>query len=343
MKVALIGLSLVALVGVGYTLAKAGSLMFSWGQVERVSLGQEPAELGGASDENPAQAAGDEVVTVEASAPPQVMALIGTDTREGLDDLEDFGSFDTQNADVILLAIRHDEDLTLLSVPRDLYVEDSCDGGMHKIAESYLGCDGGAGLASVVGELEELTGLDIPHAAAIDFAGFQAVVDELGGYEICTDHALRDTKSGLDLDAGCTVADGETTLMWLRSRHTERLEDGTWRTEPGVSDLTRNERQREFLLDMFDQVTTGARPDTMIDLVGSVVPFLTIDDGLSLQDLASWGWELRSADLETAAIPVEFSTADSGASILVPTVDVPDYIASLDTDGTATLSLGGRS
>lgn len=341
MKVALVALSFVALVALGYTLARAGSLMFSWGEVERVSLDQGPADV--ADDRDGAtQAAADDGVTIERSEPPEVMALVGTDTRDGLDDLEDFGAFETDNADVILLAIRHDEDLTLLSVPRDLYVEDSCHGGMHKIAESYLGCAGGPGLASVVGELETLTGLDIPHAAAIDFAGFQEVVDQLGGYEICSDVAMRDTKSGLDLAAGCTVADGETTLRWLRSRHTQYLEEGTWRTEPGVTDLTRNERQREFLLDMFDQVTTGARPDTMVGLVGSVVPFLTIDDGLSLQDLAAWGWELRSANLETAAIPVEFSTADSGASILVPTVDVPDYVAALDAGGSATLSLGGR-
>src|SRR5690606_41996551 len=73
-------------------------------------------------------------------------------------------------------------------------------------------------LAVLAAELERLTGVAIGHAAAVDLAGFPAVVDELGGYEICVDYPLRDLKSGLELDEGCTVADGRS------EEHTSELQ-----------------------------------------------------------------------------------------------------------------------
>jgi LCP family protein required for cell wall assembly len=331
LRVVLAALAVLAVVAVGYGLASAGSLAMAWGAVERVSLEQMPVgkdessgsdEPGSAQDQNPA-------ALRASAAPPTVVALVGTDSRSGLDDLDDFGDFDTANADVILLAIRTGDEWTLLSIPRDLYVDDLCDGGLHKIGEAFQGCENISGLSMVVAELERATGLDIAHAAAVDLAGFQQVVDILGGYELCTEVPLRDQKSGLDMGAGCTLADGEQTLQWLRSRHTQEQVEGVWRTADSVSDLTRNQRQRQFLLDMFERVTAGASPDTMLDLVNDVAPFVTIDDRLSLTNVAAWGWQLRSTGLETAEIPVEFAATAEGASVLVPTVDVRQFIADL--------------
>jgi LCP family protein required for cell wall assembly len=325
-------LIVIALTAGGYGLAAAGSLAMAWGAVDRVSLEEMPVDKDPSAEEAAGSPAAEGSAELRASkAPPTVIALVGTDSRSGLDDLDDFGDFETANADVILLAIRTGEEWTLLSIPRDLYVEDLCDGGRHKIAEAYQGCENISGLSMVVSELERTTGLDIAHAAAVDLAGFQKVVDILGGYELCTELPLRDSKSGLDIAAGCTLADGEQTLQWLRSRYTQEQVDGTWRTAESVSDLTRNQRQRQFLLDMFDRVTEGASPDTMLELVNDVAPFVTIDDRLSLTDVAAWGWELRSAGLDTAEIPVEFDATPEGASVLVPTVDVRDFIDELTT------------
>ncbi len=321
--------AVIVAVAVGYGLATAGSLALAWGTVDRVSLDVAPVGKDEVSAMGPGSSEDDASTPRASTAPPTVVALVGTDSRSGLDDLEDFGSFETSNADVIMLAIRTGDEWTLLSIPRDLYVADLCDGAEHKIGEAFQGCESVSGLAMVVIELERLTGLDIGHAAAVDLAGFQQVVDVLGGYEVCTEVPLRDSKSGLDIGAGCTFADGEETLQWLRSRHTEEQVEGVWRPADSVSDLTRNQRQRQFLLDMFDRVTEGASPDTLLDLVNDVAPFVTIDDRLSLTDVAAWGWELRSAGLDTAEIPVDFGATPAGASVLVPTVDVRQFIEEL--------------
>jgi LCP family protein required for cell wall assembly len=263
------------------------------------------------------------------SPPPSVVAFVGSDSREGLDDLDDFGTFDGQRADVIMLAIRREADIGLLSIPRDLYVEDTCDGGRHRIADAFQGCDDRNGLASLVADLETLTGLNIDHAVAVDLAGFQEVVDAIGGYEICTDHALRDEESGLNLDTGCTVADGETTLQWLRSRQTERQVDGTWEVVPGVSDLERNERQRQFLIDMLHRQSARSGPTAILATLRSVAPYLTIDETLSLSDAVGWVWDFRTSEVRTAELPVTADTTSGGAYVLTPTVDVPDFVSGI--------------
>lgn len=267
----------------------------------------------------------------QVSTPPEAMLLVGSDSRSGIDDLDDFGSFAGQRADVIILAIREDDDVTLLSVPRDLYVQDSCAGGRHRINAALAGCGDRHGLAVLAAELEGLTGLPVEHAVAVDLAGFPAVVDELGGSEICTEYPLRDLKSGLELDEGCTVADGETVLQWLRSRYTQRLVDGEWEYVPGVSDLTRNERQRSFLLSMFDRLTRTSGLGEIRRVVQSVAPHLTIDDELAIRDLASWLWDFRGAEVEAESIPVAAETTSGGASVLVPTVDVEEFAASINS------------
>lgn len=267
----------------------------------------------------------------DAAPTPSVMALVGSDSRVGLEDSDDFGDFPGRRADVIVIAIREGNHLSLLSVPRDLYVEDLCTGGKHRIGEALRGCDDTGGFAHLVSELEHVTGLDIEHLAAVDLAGFEDVVDAVGGYEICTNHRLRDRKSGLQLQAGCTLGDGETTLQWLRSRYTERRIAGTWEKVPAVSDLSRNTRQRRFLTDMFDRMIDQNSPRGILEMIESVAPHLTFDDELSLADAAAWLWGFRSSEIGTAEIPVAYARTDRGASVLVPEVDVQDFVSGLPT------------
>jgi LCP family protein required for cell wall assembly len=340
----------------GYAIFEAISLAASWASVERVSIEAVPPGPRGGRESTPLQptttpaprstgstsgqvtttslvpnttATSDPGLLERAEAPPSVMLLVGSDSRVGLEDTGDFGDFRGQRADVIVLAMRDGEQIGLLSVPRDLYVEDLCDGGRHRISAAFSGCGETNGLAHLVRELENVTDLHIEHAAAVDLAGFQNVIDQLGGYEICTEYHLRDVKSGLDLDAGCTVADGETTLQWLRSRRTERLVDGLWEDVPAVSDLTRNQRQRELLVDLLHRQARRSDPGVVLSAIKSVAPHLRIDDRLSLGDAAAWLWDFRSAEVETVEIPVTSQVTPGGSHVLVPSVDVARFASGI--------------
>jgi LCP family protein required for cell wall assembly len=312
----------------------------AWNDIERVSL----EHAGQSADDGAGSDALGEMSGVVALGPsttttvaltstipddeiPSTVLLVGSDSRANLEDLAEFGDFVGQRADVIVLAMISGDEVSLLSIPRDLAVEDSCDGGVHKIGEAYEGCDGGSGLGQLVTEVEALTGVEVEHAASIDMAGFQATVDAVDGYEICTEYPLRDLHSGLALDAGCQTADGETTLAWIRSRHTQQYVDGAWEVYPAVSDLVRNERQREFLIDMLHRIGNDLSVDQVLAVAQEVAPFMTIDDQLSLRDVVRLGWQFRDADVEVLEIPVIDDTLDNGTAVLVPAGDIEAMIS----------------
>jgi LCP family protein required for cell wall assembly len=329
-------LILIGVAVVGYAAFQTVRLEAAWASVHRVSLAASPdlqqaPPVDNTTTTTPATTTtslGAQILA-EASPPPSVMLFVGSDSRAGLDGAKDFGHFSGQRADVIVLAVRSGGKLVLLSVPRDLYVPDTCRGGSHRINEAFAGCGDTNGLAQLATELGSLTGLEIQHAVAVDLAGLQDVVDALGGYQICTDYPLRDAKSGLNIGAGCTQADGAVTLQWLRSRHTEQLVQGSWEPVPGVSDLTRNERERKFLIDMLHRQSQSKNPRSILSTIESVAPYLTIDDQLSLSDAAAWLWDFRNAGVQTYELPVTGEVTPAGADVLVATVDIPTFVTSI--------------
>lgn len=240
-------------------------------------------------------------------------------------------------ADVIMLAIlpATGDDPTLVSIPRDLYLPNRCTQTYTKINANLAGCNNINGPTMLALAVRDFTGVDIDHFALFTFAGFEQVIDQVGGIEICVDYPVRDSKSDLNLDAGCTQANGAQALAWVRSRHTQELVNGRWRTMPGVSDLTRNQRQQDVLLDMFTKLRDFSSPGDFTETVRSLTNAFTLDDELSLTDAIRLAWDLRDIDpatIQTIEIPVEAKTASSGAAILLPTVPFHELLREVYPD-----------
>jgi LCP family protein required for cell wall assembly len=215
-------------------------------------------------------------------------------------------------------------DLTLVSLPRDLYLDDPCWGGRQRINAALNGCgdvDGPNLLAIVV---EDFTGVPVDHFVLFDFDGFARVIDAAGGVEICVDHDTFDTKTDPDLRllAGCSTVDGAQALAWVRSRHTLEVVDGAVRTVPGVNDLARNERQRDIVLQLLQRLSDFPNPAELVRIVEAIPDAFTLDDHLSLTAAIGIAWDLRGtpiSSVDTPEIPVEFYKAPSGAEVLLPT------------------------
>jgi LCP family protein required for cell wall assembly len=321
------------LIGVGAWIASS-----AWSDVNRVSIDRpEPEDDSGGpvaqeDDSDPESEDDDDDPGIQIPDDPgrQIILLVGSDTREELEDTEGFGEFEGDRADVVMVLIRDGSKAGLLSLPRDLLVENPCGGSDDRISSMLEGCVGWNGPTMLTVAVEDTIGQSVDHFVLIEFEGFQHAVDSLGGYEICVENPVRDERANLELPEGCSLADGEQTLAWMRSRRTQELTENGWRTMPGVNDLARNERQREFLIDMMGRMSDFTSPNAMAGAAQSLAPFVTVDSQLSLMNAAGLAWAMRgisSGSVDELTVPVYDATTADGASVLMASEPVDEIVA----------------
>ena len=258
----------------------------------------------------------------------QTYLVIGSDFRPQL------GT--SSRADVILLVILPADgaDPVMVSIPRDLYLPNPCTGGLTRINATLNGCgEAATGPEVLTVAVEDFTGVQIDHFALFDFQGFKAIIDQVGGVEICVEHDVRDSRTDPDLylPAGCTVADGAMTLSWVRSRHTQELVNGVWREMEGVNDLSRTERQQALLLEALRRLKGFGSLTEFGALVEDLAGTFSIDEGLSLGDAINLAWDMRGIDaasIKRPTIPVADYITDTGAYVLLPQASFAEVLES---------------
>lgn len=242
--------------------------------------------------------------------------IVGSDSRENLPEgFDNFGSFAGSRTDVIMIAhVIPGEGAQLLSLPRDLKVNIPGN-GTNRINAAFV--FGGPDL--LVQTIQQNFGIPINHYVEIDFGGFATVVDSLDGVTKTFDNPARDLKSGLDVEEGIVVMNGEVALAYARSRSYQENINGSWQSVDG-SDIGRTHRQQEVLLLMFDQATS---PSAAFSLPGFATTFaeqITADSGFTpsvMVDLGRNALDLSSAQIETMTLPVVNST-EGGVAYVVP-------------------------
>ena len=189
--------------------------------------------------------------TVEDLKGPINILLVGSDTRAGQG--KGYGNDTSELADVIiLLHISEDrKNAAALSFPRDLLVPyprcPSTTGGPGYLPQS-LGqinatiANGGPGCTLLT--VQELTGVNIPYLAMIDFKGVIEMSNAIGGVEVCVAEEIADEYTNTYLKPGTHVLQGKKALQFLRTRH--GVGDG--------SDLARISNQQVFLTSLIRKV-----------------------------------------------------------------------------------------
>lgn len=340
-------LTVVLLGGAAYLFA-----LNAWNDVQRVTIERpeevptpkagDPAESG-----NPEPAPVDDQPAVIANEELQVFLLVGSDSREDLEDTTGFGKAEGHRADVVMVLFRAPGRVGILSLPRDLWVANPCTGGQGRLNALLEGCGeemNGPTLLTI--GVEDLIGERVDHFALVDLAGFQDAVDAIGGYEICVENPVRDRRANLELSAGCTHASGAQTLAWLRSRHTQELTPAGWRIMPGMNDLVRNQRQREFLIDMLGRLSDFSSPQEVAAVASAVAPFVTVDSELTLVQAVNLAWTMRGLDdgsIVTLKLPVFDFVAENGAAVLKAAVPVNEVVAEFLGGETAEEELPGTA
>lgn len=238
-------------------------------------------------------------------------------------------------ADVIILALQPEDDSNpiMVSLPRDLFVWNLCKRTLTRLNEGLGGCTGvasGSELLAIM--VEDYTGIPVDHVARVNFAGFARVVDTMGGVTICVDHPTRDAKSFLDIaSSGCRRADGETTLAWVRSRHTEQLIGGAWVGVAG-SDFARQSRQQDILFQLADKAASFSSPASLSSKLSAVASSVRLDSSWTFGQAISAAWRyrgIRKDDVSRFSIEVQNHRSPRGAAVLLPTIPFKDQLEEL--------------
>jgi LCP family protein required for cell wall assembly len=217
---------------------------------------------------------------------------------------------------------------TTIPIPRDLWIE-----GVESFARAgkvnevfAVGqlegeLDGAGALLSRV--VSEVTGLDIQHWMSIDFAGFRAMVDAVGGVTVENPTAFcwttgEDRHRAGQWDSGCFDSgrislDGEGALMYSRARYTSQVSEST--------DFARSARQARVIGALRSELGDGG--------IGAIGPGLGLMDAMEGNvhtDLSAFDLFLLSSHfssdrrVELTEGPVLTATSNtSGQYILIPT------------------------
>lgn len=158
----------------------------------------------------------------------------------------------------------------LISFPRDLYVPIPGH-GMNKINAAFA--FGGTPLT--VRTLEGLLGTRMDHVALIDFEGFIALTEQLGGVTLNNPHAS--VSQGYTFPVGTITVSGEEALAYVRER--KQLPGG---------DLDRAERQRlvvQAVLKKGLSKQTLLHPVEFNRFVAELAQQVTVDKELSMSEM----------------------------------------------------------
>lgn len=205
----------------------------------------------------------EDALTIGTVDGPVNLLLVGSDSGEG--NLA-YGERDATLNDVtMLLRISADRKrATVVSFPRDLFVDiPECpnpDGGSFPAASSQKINQSlsRGGLACPVLTVENLTGLEIPYAAKIEFGGVIEMSNAVGGVEVCVASPIDDRNIPFKLDAGTHTLSGIDALHFLRTRY--GVGDG--------SDLTRISNQQQFLSSLVRTLKSSETLSNPVKLYG---------------------------------------------------------------------------
>lgn len=159
--------------------------------------------------------------------------------------------------------------------------------------------------------LEQTTGIRIQHFVEVNFAGFEAIVNDVHGVPVCLPFAINNAQSRLHLAAGKHVVSGAQALAFVRLR--EDIGEG--------SDTQRIQRQQYFLAAVMQKLkATGllSQPSRIFAVVRDVAKSLTTDSGLDLSTMLRISTSMKSlssSSVQFITVPVVPYVGDPAAEL----------------------------
>ncbi|MBJ8344521.1 LCP family protein [Antrihabitans sp. YC2-6] len=239
----------------------------------------------------------------------ETFLIVGTDSRAGANSEVGAGTADefegSARSDTVMLVNipANRERVVAVSFPRDLdvdrpqcrgwnndkgeYTDEIFDAAPNDKLNATYALGGPKCLVKVI---QKMSGLRIGHFVGMDFSGFEAMVNQVGGVEVCTTEPLVDYELGEILtQTGKQKIDGATALNYVRARNIE--------TE-GNGDYGRIKRQQRFLSSLLRSALSN---NVLLDpgkLNGFIEAFTreTFVQNVTTRDLLTLGRSLQGVD-----------------------------------------------
>ena len=269
--------------------------------------------------------------------------VIGSDERTA-ESSQSRGSAEGKRADVILIVIIDiNSNVSLVSIPRDLLIEDPCTKNIQRINSSFIANGCGTDAENLSAVILNVTGLKIDHFVKFSFEGFEEIINSIGGVEICVDKTQREGYS-FEIQKGCNNLNGEIALNWIVSRNTEILdgekiidENGNdisnWKPMPGVSDLTRIQKQQQLIISLMKKINNFDSFNNFLNFVNALENAFTIDENISILEATRLLWEFREINfdkVEKLTVPTYNYQTENGAQVLILNENFYNFLNSKD-------------
>lgn len=201
----------------------------------------------------------------------------------GLDTRESGGLLNTDS--IIIASYDYkNNNIILLSIPRDFHVEVGENANwfsrINSIYSSNEQKEEGTGMKELTKTVEKIIGEEIQYYAVVDFNAFTEIIDAVGGININVENSFTDYMypKGVDYQtvsfkAGPQTMDGETALIYSRSRHSSHNNEG--------SDFSRAKRQQKVIIAIKDKLLSSqslTNPKTLTGILASISGNLKISD-----------------------------------------------------------------
>lgn len=240
------------------------------------------------------------------------LLLLGSDTRSGAN--RGIGGYSGCNcSDTIMIAhiSPGHKNVTVVSIPRDtvvpLYACSPWRGTPGQRADKYaverINATLAAGGPECVREtVEQQTGIYINDVIQLDFTGFEKVINDIGGVNVCLPFAIHNTVtategSGLDLKAGRHHINGRVALEFWRTRY--NVADG--------SDISRIARDQYLMAQIVKGVLHSGLlhdPAKIYRVIGDVANAMTTDaSDIELLHIATSLRGISSRDVQFITAP----------------------------------------
>ena len=198
-------------------------------------------------------------------------------------------ALNTSNSDNLLL-VHLDPAHThaiVLSIPRDTMVYEPGCQARRSVGSGIIGpyqsaiIDGAmniGGPSCAVSTVSDLTGITLDHFVMFNFNSFRAMVDTIGGVEVCVPRSgYHDPYSGLNLSGGKHLLTYNQALAYVRTRHGVQAEGDVG------GDLPRIELQQAFISSAIQKVNSQGVLSNSVQLLkiaDVATRALTVDQGL---------------------------------------------------------------